>query len=134
MNSRPTSAALARPILVLFLASFIFNAGTGIGLWWEKTHFWRVIHGWSIPPFLVIFGVIWRVHILRGWQLRKNVLSGAVVLLVFLLLTITGWAIYYSGSDQVQRASAEWHTGLGLAVSFILFLHVLLGWSIRLKS
>jgi hypothetical protein len=134
MASQPTPAALSRPIMALFLAVFILNAVTGIGLWLAKTHIWRVWHGWSIPPFLIVFGVIWRVHILRGWQLRKNILSGAVVLLVFIALTATGWAIYYSGSDEVQKMSAEWHTWLGLAVTLILFLHAVLGWRARTQN
>lgn len=133
MPSKPTAAAFSRPIMVLFLMSFLFNCGTGIGLWLFKTHIWRVWHGWSLPPFLIVFGVIWRVHILRGWNLKKNVLSGAIVLLVFIALTATGWTIYYSGSDDLQKMSSQLHTWLGIATTFILFLHAILGWRTREK-
>jgi hypothetical protein len=132
-SSTPTPAALSGPIMTLLLTTFFLNAGSGIGLWIWKTQMWRVIHGWSLPPFLVTFGVIWRVHILRGWRLKKNIFSGMVTILVFLLLTITGWAIYYSGSDEVQHKVATWHTWLGLGVSLILFVHALLGWQTREK-
>jgi hypothetical protein len=134
MASRPTPAALSQPMLALFLFSFLLNAMSGIGLWLYKIQFWRALHGWSIPFFLIVFGIIWRVHILRGWNLKKNVISGVVTLLVFLGLTITGWMIYYSGSDQTQKISASFHTWLGLGVSFILFIHGILGWKTREKA
>lgn len=131
MASNPTPAAFSRPIMILFLVGFLFNLGSGLGLWWVKSHFWRVLHGWSIPPFLIIFGVVWRVHILRGWQLKKNILSGVITLLIFIILTATGWMIYYSGSDDVQRISAQVHTWLGIAISVVLFAHAVLGWRTR---
>ena len=93
-----------------------------------------MIHGWSIPSFLIVFGIIWRVHILRGWRLKKNILSGLFTLLIFLILIVTGWTIYYSGSDEVQKKVAALHTWLGLAVSFILLIHVFLGWQTREKT
>lgn len=133
MISNPTSAAFSRPILFLFLTSFFFNVATGIGLWLFETHLWRVWHGWSIPPFLIVLGVVWRVHIVCGWCLKKNVLSGLMTLLIFIALTATGWTIYYSGSDNIQNISAKLHTWLGLAISFLLFLHAILGWRTRTR-
>ncbi len=123
----PTAAALSRPILGLLLVSFIFNAGSGVGLWLWPTHEWRVFHGWTIPPFLITLGVIWRVHVIRGWNLKKNVVSGTTILTLFLILTMTGWMLYYSGSDQLRRTASQWHTWLGLGSSFLLFVHSLLG-------
>jgi len=134
MSSNPTPAAFSAPIMVLFLAAFLLNAVSGVGLWWFDSHPWRVSHGWSIPPFLIMFGVIWRVHILRGWRLRKNILSGLVTLFTFLVLTATGWLIYYSGSDEIQNLARTWHTWLGLAITFVLFLHAILGWRSRGKD
>ena len=124
---KPPAAALSRPILVLLLASFILNVGSGIGLWLWPIHEWRVFHGWTIPPFLITLGVVWRVHIIRGWRLKKNIISGVLTLLLFLALTATGWAIYYAGSEGMQKISKEWHTWLGLGSSFLLFAHSLLG-------
>ncbi len=127
----PTAAALSRPILALLLASFILNAGSGICLWLWPIHPWRVFHGWTIPLFLITFGIIWGTHVLQGWRLRKNILSGVLTLSVFLGLTVTGWIIHYSGSDIVQKQASNWHTWLGLSVSFLLLAHALLGWRCR---
>jgi hypothetical protein len=126
-NVTPSAAALSGPMLSLLLVSFVLNAGSGIGLWIWPEHSWRVFHGWTIPPFLITLGVIWRVHILRGWRIRKNRLSGVITLTVFLLLTISGWAIYYSGSDKIQESMSKAHIWLGLAVSFIFLVHAVLG-------
>ncbi len=130
-NSEPSAAALSKPILALLIGTFLLNAGSGIGLWLQPSHVWRVFHGWTIPPFLITLGVIWRVHIIRGWRLKKNIFSGSLLLAVFLGLTITGWAIYYSGSDLWQQRSAALHTWLGIGVSFLFLLHTLLGWRSR---
>ncbi|MBI4025216.1 MAG: hypothetical protein HY360_09570 [Verrucomicrobia bacterium] len=123
----PTGAALSRPILALLLVGFIFNAGSGVGLWLWPTHGWRVFHGWTIPPFLITLGVIWRIHVVRGWNLKKNAVSGALVLALFLALTATGWLIYYAGSDGLQEMAGSWHAGLGLSAGFLLLAHSLLG-------
>lgn len=133
MASNPTPAAFSRPIMALFLFTFLWNAGTGIALWYWNTQFWRVAHGVSVPAFLIVFGVVWRVHILRGWRLRKNILSGLVTLFVFMALIVTGWTIYYSGSENLQKMMAAWHTWIGFATVVILFLHALLGWRVREK-
>jgi len=124
---KPPAAALSRLILALLLAGFILNAGSGIGLWLYPTHAWRVFHGWTIPFFLIMLGVVWRVHGVRGWRLKKNMVSGALTLLLFLALTATGWTIYYAGSEEAQKLSKEWHTWLGLGSSFLLLAHSLLG-------
>ena len=129
----PSAAALSRPILMLLIFSFVLNAGSGIGLWLRPTHGWRVFHGWTIPLFLIVFGVIWRVHVVRGWRLKKNVSSGLLTLGIFLALIITGWAVYYppAGSEAAQQYAKDWHTWLGLVSSFLLLAHSFLGWKGR---
>ncbi len=128
----PTVAALSRPLLALLLGSFALNAGSGVALWLWPVQGWRVFHGWTIPLFLIVMGIVWRVHVLRGWRIRKNIVSGILTLAVFLLLTATGWAIYYSGSDEIQAGAAALHTWLGLGVSALLLVHSLLGlWTRR---
>ncbi len=134
-----TPAALSWPMFVLLLITFLLNAGSGIGLWLAAPQTpiqqgWRMFHGWTIPPFLITLGVLWRVHILRAWRLRKNILSGVLTLGVFLALIVTGWMIYYSGSDTVQKQASSWHTGLGLGISFLLLIHAILGWRAREPS
>jgi hypothetical protein len=134
--STPTVAALSRPMMALLLVSFFLNAGSGVALWLAapqtETHQqWRVLHGWTIPLFLITLGVLWRVHVLRGWVLKKNVLSGVVTLVAFLLLTITGWSIYYPKSDFMQEWASKIHTWLGLAITFILLMHAIIGWRSR---
>ncbi len=124
---QPSAAALSRPILALLLFSFALNAISGVGLWMWPCRPWRVFHGWSIPLFLITLGVVWRVHIVRGWRLGKNVVSGVLTLGVFLALTVTGWAIYYSGSEVIQTQAKNLHTWLGLGISFVLLLHAILG-------
>ncbi len=125
---QPTTAALSRPMMMLFLGSFFINAGSGIGLWLWPNKGWRIFHGWTIPLFLIVLGVIWRFHVVRAWQLKKNIISGMLTLAIFLTLTTTGWVIYYSGSDNIQRWAAHWHTWLGLGASIVLTVHAVLGW------
>lgn len=118
--------------MALFLGAFLLNAGSGVAFWLlPEAHGWRVFHGCTVPVFLIVFGVVWRFHVIRGWQIRKNILSGALVLLVLLALTVTGWVIYYSGSDEIQKQARQWHTWLGLGISVLLLAHGLLGWRER---
>jgi len=126
-NSTPTAAAISRPILVLLIVSFVLNAGSGVGLWLWSNQNWRIFHGCSIPLFLITLGVIWRVHILRGWRLKKNIFSGILTLSVFLFLIITGWIIYYCVPEEPREKAAQLHTWVGIGSSFLLLAHTILG-------
>ena len=128
------SAALSRPMLALLLSSFLLNAASGTALWLGGQASWRALHGWSVPFFLISFGAVWRAHIVRGWRLRRHLASGLVTLFVLLALTVTGWMLYYSGSDALQRAAKKIHLWLGLAVPAVLLLHGLLGFLKRSKN
>lgn len=130
----PSPATLSRPLLAVLLFSFLLDSGSGLGLWLWPDHAWRAFHGWTIPPLLITLGVIWKVHVLCGWHLRKNVWSGALTLILFLILTSTGWTIYYAGSDGWQKAAGRWHTWLGLGSFPILLTHSILGLRCRSKS
>ncbi len=128
------SAALSRPMLALLFSSFLLNAASGVALWLGGQAFWRVLHGWSVPFFLISLGAVWRAHIVRGWRLRRHLASGLATLLVLLALTVTGWMLYSSGSAALQRAAKKIHLLLGLAAPALLLLHGLLGFLKRSKN
>ncbi|OYV37341.1 MAG: hypothetical protein B7Z83_04960 [Thiomonas sp. 20-64-5] len=62
--------------------------------------------------FLLMFGLIgalWTVHIRAGWVRRENLASGALLLVVFGLLGLSGLGLYYAGGEALPAWSAVAH-------------------------
>lgn len=68
-------------------------------------------------------GALGGIHVRRGWQQRRNHLSGIAVLALLGTLALTGVAIFYvSDVDWSVQASA-WHVIIGLAAAPLFVLH-----------
>ena len=84
------------------------------------------IHGAAMLIFLAILGTLF-THVRRGWVLRANRLSGCVNIAVSVLLTVTGWLLYYLGEDQFREWASLAHWSIGLGALPLLYAHVLVG-------
>jgi hypothetical protein len=73
-----------------------------------------VMHGAAAAAATWLFGLLWLVHIRRGWHARKNRRSGGTMVALMVGLCVTGLGLYYCG-DETARAwisSAHWIAGL----------------------
>ena len=90
-------------------------------LWWLR------LHGAAAMGFLVTFGALLPGHVVQGWRQRQNRSSGVFMLSVVLALVLTGYGLYYLGSEATRPWISAAHWALGLVAAAALVLHVLLG-------
>lgn len=89
---------------------------------------WLRIHGAAVMGFLVLLGTILPGHVTRAWSLRKNraqtvrknVITGTLMLSLVAALALTGYALYYCGDEDLRPyiSTGHWLVGLIAAVSF----------------
>lgn len=89
------------------------------------------IHGALAMAALLLIGSLLRQHAAPAWQRRINRASGSVMLGAMLLLTLTGYLLYYAGSEALRDTASWLHWGVGLAMPAVLGLHIGLGGRLR---
>ena len=88
---------------------------------------WLRLHGAAAMGFLVVLGSVLPVHVRRAWTLRKNFRTGLVVLGVIAALVVTGYALYYAGSEDLRPWISGLHWAIGLVGATALVAHVYVG-------
>jgi hypothetical protein len=89
------------------------------------------LHGAAAMLFLAVLGSLVRGHVRLGWRLRLNTSSGVSLFAACLLLSLSGWALYYVSGESARRWASATHTTLGLALPLLLAVHALRGRTIR---
>ena len=85
------------------------------------------VHGGLAMIALVLLGTLLRQHIGTAWRLGRSRRSGALMLGAMLLLTATGYLLYYASSEPLRDAASWLHWGIGLALPAFLILHLMRG-------
>jgi hypothetical protein len=85
------------------------------------------VHGATAFVALLALGAMGAHHARRGWALKRNRVSGSVVVAEFTLLIITGYALYYLVSDDTHAPVSVLHWALGLALAPMLIAHIVVG-------
>jgi len=88
-------------------------------------------HGAAAMLCLFILGVLYPLHIARGWRARRNRFTGAGLVAVSILLILSGYLLYYSGGETTRATASQVHTYLGLALPFVVVAHILRGRKLR---
>ena len=84
------------------------------------------IHGAAAMVTLVLFGVLLARHVPTGWSAaRANRLSGVLLLATSLWLTLTGYLLYYSGSESLRDYASQTHFWVGVGFVALFALHQL---------
>jgi hypothetical protein len=89
---------------------------------------WLRLHGAAVMAFLVLLGTILPGHVTRAWSLRrnralpvrKNVVTGTLMLSLVTALALTGYGLYYCGDEELRPyiSTGHWLVGLTAAASF----------------
>ena len=82
------------------------------------------MHGAAAMVSLVLLGVLYSVHIWRGWHANRNRRSGTVLVAVCLLLIVTGYLLYYVGGETTRAVTSLLHLFIGLALPLIIAFHI----------
>jgi hypothetical protein len=85
------------------------------------------LHGVAAFATLLALGAMLATHALRGWALRRNRASGSVIVAVLVVLTVTGYALYYLVDDRTRPPVSLLHWVLGLAFVPTFVVHIALG-------
>jgi len=88
---------------------------------------WLRVHGAAAMIVLLLIGAVTALHSGSAWRDRKNRISGALLGGVLALLAVSGYLLYYSGSDATRQTASLAHWLLGLALPVFLAGHVWLG-------
>lgn len=127
------------------LVATLFGSGA---LWWVLDRWFPVVgtfgsekhpleiwllrlHGLAAMLFLVCLGWLLPLHVRGGWRTGLNRRSGSAHLGWNALLALTGYALYYAGSERLRTAASTLHLLLGLGLPVMLAVHVLRGRTVR---
>lgn len=131
LAERVRPGAAARRALYATIAALI-----GSGIWWLGVHFGALVpavrsdefrrlalealalkvHGGAALATLFALGAMSAYHVRRGWALKRNRVSGSLLIAAFILLTATGYALYYLVSDDTRAPVSIVHWAAGLAL------------------
>jgi len=78
-------------------------------------------HGAFSFATIWMFGLLWGVHVTRAWPLSQRRWSGGVMTGVMVWLTLSGYLLYYTGSETARSILAilHWVIGLGCPAAFL---------------
>jgi hypothetical protein len=91
---------------------------------------WLQLHGAAGMLSLVLFGSLLPAHMLRAWAIGRGRKSGGTLAALFVLLTLTGYGLYYAGGDSLREWISVAHWVIGLGLPALLVAHV---WTLRTK-
>jgi len=104
------------------------EAGTSVVSWREIKPTLMKAHGFAALGFVLLFGTLIPVHIRHSWHARRNRANGVFFLSAISILTLTGYALYYLGSETLRALCSDVHFWLGAATPLLLIWHI---WSGR---
>jgi hypothetical protein len=95
--------------------------------WQAATANLLMIHGGVAMITLLLLGGLFSIHIARAWRGRLNRVSGSVMIFCNAILVVTAFGLYYLGSETLRPLISDLHIMVGLALPFLLALHIWLG-------
>jgi MFS family permease len=81
------------------------------------------IHGAAAMAGMVLLGALLARHVPCGWKKRANRISGAALLMASLWLVVSGYALYYAGSESLRAVASQTHFWIGVALAVVFALH-----------
>jgi hypothetical protein len=82
------------------------------------------IHGAAGMLTLILLGTLLAQHVPAGWTANKNRTSGAILLGAIAWLALTGYLLYYAGSELLRWYAAQSHLWVGIAAIAMVGLHL----------
>ena len=87
-------------------------------------HWWLRLHGAAAMLALLVVGSLLPIHVRRGWHQRRNLPLGIALSSAVLLLTLSGYALYYFGGEEARPWISVFHWGIGIASPLALVWHI----------
>ena len=87
-------------------------------------HWWLILHGAAAMLALLVIGSLLPIHVRRGWHQGRNLPLGIALLTAVLLLTLSGYALYYFGGEEARPWISAFHWGLGMVSPLAMVWHI----------
>ena len=114
---------------LVWLAGHYFLAEQGE--YGQMPHAWEgpmmSVHGAAAMLVLFFIGSLLTVHMIKAWRAHRNRWSGGGIAALCLLLTATGYGLYYVGDDTLREWLSWAHWLPGVAMPVFLGAHVYFG-------
>jgi len=81
------------------------------------------IHGLCAFFAIWLFGWLWHAHLQPGWQKHRRRWSGSALAALLILLTASGYLLYYASGDRLRSVISISHWAMGLALPLPYLLH-----------
>ncbi len=91
------------------------------------------VHGAAAMAALLVLGTLYPTHISRSWRTGRNRGWGIGLVVACLVLIVTGYLLYYVGSETIRDATVSIHLWLGVALPIVLLVHIWRGRTTRAK-
>jgi hypothetical protein len=82
------------------------------------------IHGAAAMASMVLLGALLVRHVPCGWSVRANRRSGVALLATSLWLAVSGYALYYAGSEGLRAFASQTHFWIGVALAVAFGFHL----------
>ena len=80
-------------------------------------------HGLTMIAALLAIGGLMTAHVTAGWETRQQRVRGSAIGATVLVLTATGYLLYYAGNEQLRASASTVHWILGLGSPVIFLWH-----------
>lgn len=105
-----------------------FPVATEFGPQPHPAQHWLIrLHGAAAMLALVIVGSLIPHHMKRAWRAHLNRRNGVMLIAVIAALTLTGYGLYYAGSESLRAAVSFAHLLFGLIFPLALLWHIVRG-------
>lgn len=81
------------------------------------------VHGAAAMAALVLLGTLIFEHVGRGWRQARNKTSGIAIVVLSLFLAVTGYLLYYVGTEDARQIASYVHLALGAALPLPVLVH-----------
>jgi hypothetical protein len=81
------------------------------------------IHGAATMAILPIAGAAVALHVVDAWREGRNRLSGLILGATVVILTVSGYGLYYVGGESLRGVASLSHWVVGLALPVIFGAH-----------
>lgn len=101
--------------------------GRAEGAFGPETH-WvespaRALHGLMAFVCLIALGALVPLHFRSGWITGTRRASALMMAITAMIMILTGWGLYYAGGDSLRQGLRFTHSGLGLLLLPLFFVH-----------
>ena len=86
-----------------------------------------MVHGGTAMAMLMLLGALIPLHVRRSWRTGRNRLTGPPMIGINAALIVTGFGLYYAGSELLRAWISDIHIAVGFALPALLGVHIWVG-------